>query len=146
MASQLFTIGYEGTDIKSFILQLKENAVECLLDVREIPFSRKRGFSKTALAKRLSAEHIRYLHFKELGSPKNVREKLKQTRDYEEFFNNMDAYLAHKKESIESAYHYVRQYVCCLMCFERQASQCHRTIVAKRIKERDGNGLQIKNI
>jgi uncharacterized protein (DUF488 family) len=32
------------------------------------------------------------------------------------------------------------------MCFEKTADYCHRKIVAEKIKERDGNGLLIKDI
>jgi len=146
MSSQVFTIGYEGVDIDSFIQQLKDNAVECLIDVRELPLSRKRGFSKTALETRLVAEKIKYVHLKELGSPKRLRDRLKQTCDYRDFFKKMDAYLSSRTDAVESAYQYVRRLVCCLMCFEHIAEQCHRTIVAKKIRERDGDGLLITNI
>ncbi len=146
MSSRLYTIGYEGIDIDSLIQQLKDNAVECLIDVRQIPLSRKRGFSKTALETSLAAERIQYVHLKELGSPKRLRERLKQTWDYRDFFKKMDAYLASRTDAIESAYQHVRRLVCCLMCFEHIAEHCHRTIVAKKIKERDGNGLRITNI
>ncbi len=46
----------------------------------------------------------------------------------------------------EKAYQYVVGKTCCLMCFEHLASQCHRNVVAAKIKERDGNGLLISNI
>ena len=146
MSRELFTVGYEGIDIDNFITQLKDNAIDCLLDVREIPLSRKRGFSKTSLSQRLNQEHIYYVHFKELGSPKPLREKLKANHDYSAFFKKLDKYLAGKIEAIESAYNYVKKNTCCLMCFEHLAATCHREIVAKKIKELDGNGLQIKNI
>jgi uncharacterized protein (DUF488 family) len=32
------------------------------------------------------------------------------------------------------------------MCFERFPEKCHRTAVADKIKEYDGNGLKIKHI
>lgn len=146
MPKKLFTIGYEGLDIDSFITHLKNNAIECLLDIREIPLSRKRGFSKVALSDRLNEENIHYVHLGELGSPKHIRYELKVNHDYSNFFEKMHKHLANKKHTIESAYHYVTDYKCCLMCFERLAAQCHRKIVARRIKERDGNGLQIMNI
>lgn len=146
MSEELFTIGYEGIDIDNFITHLKDNAIDCLLDIREIPLSRKCGFSKTALSERLSQENIYYVHFGELGSPKPIREKLKANRDYSAFFKKMDKYLASKIETIENAYYYVREKTCCLMCFERLAATCHRKIVARKIKELDGNNLQIKNI
>ena len=146
MAKELFTIGYEGKSLDGFVTELKKFAISCLIDVREIPFSRKRGFSKSALAERLNKENIRYVHLKELGSPKPVRESLKASHDYLTFFRKMDKYLDTKKETIENAYSYVTYNTCCLMCFERLAAECHRKIVAQKIKARDGNGLQIKNV
>lgn len=44
---ELLTIGYEGRKIDEFIERLKEFNISRLIDVREIPFSRKPGFSKT---------------------------------------------------------------------------------------------------
>jgi len=146
MAKELFTIGYEGMNLDGFVGQLKKFAIDCLIDVREIPISRKRGFSKSELAQRLGQENINYLHLKQLGSPKPIRQKLKINRDYSTFFKKMDIYLANKKEAIEKAYSYVIGNTCCLMCFEHVAEQCHRKIVARKIRERDGNGLQIKDI
>ncbi len=146
MPRTLFTVGYEGFSIDDFIAHLKDYAVNCLLDVRDIPLSRKPGFSKTALSQRLLQDDILYVHFKELGSPKHVREKLKLDKDYTRFFATMQKHLTGKKDSIENAYRYVINKTCCLMCFEHPAEKCHRNIVAKKIKERDGNGLRIDNI
>ena len=76
---EIFTIGYEGRGVEEFISQLKHFHITRLIDVREIPLSRKKGFSKSALKERLEAEKIEYLHFKSLGSPSSIRNKLKQT-------------------------------------------------------------------
>ena len=141
-----FTVGYEGLDIGSFVSRLKDNSIECIIDVRAMPLSRKKGFSKTALSQRLERENIGYVHFKELGSPKPLRDGLKKTGDYGEFFEKMDEYLSSKKGNIEQAYGYVSKSTCCLMCFENLAAACHRKIVARKIKERDGSGLKINNI
>jgi uncharacterized protein (DUF488 family) len=146
MARQLFTVGYEGTTIDTFIVNLLSNSIECIIDVRALPFSRKPGFSKTQLAQRLNHARIRYVHLADLGTPKPIRENLKSTGDYSGFFKKMDRYLTGKKDAVEEAYHYVINSRCCLMCFEHLAAQCHRNIVATKIKDRDGNGLQIKHI
>ena len=34
----------------------------------------------------------------------------------------------------------------CIMCFERDPFQCHRKIVAEKVKEIDGNGIIITHI
>jgi uncharacterized protein (DUF488 family) len=146
MSRQLFTMGYEGTDIRTFVANLLANSIDCILDVRAIAFSRKPGFSKTALARNLKNANIDYVHLPDLGTPKPIRTKLKSTQDYSNFFKTMDAHLAEKQDAIEFAYEYVNQHTCCLLCFERLAAQCHRKIVARKIKARDGNGLQIKHI
>ena len=118
MPKELFTVGYEGIDIDSFLDCLESNSIDCLLDVREIPLSRKKGFSKTKLSERLSQENIQYIHFKELGSPKPIRQELKTNRDYSTFFKKMNRYLNNKKDTIEKAHGYVMNYTCCLLCFE----------------------------
>jgi len=146
MSLRLFTIGYEGVDLTSFLKCLEKNAVECLIDVREIAFSRKRGFSKTPLSHALEAVGIHYVHLKELGSPTSVREELKSSGDYAKFFDTMEKYLAGRQEEIERAYSYIGRMTCCLMCYERLAAMCHRKVVVKKIKQRDGNGLEVTHL
>lgn len=146
MAAELFTIGYEGLDLTRFLRCLKSQGIECLIDVRATPFSRKKGFSKGELAVTLEKEGIHYVHLEQLGSPRQIRARLKADHDYATFFGEMQDYLADKTDAIETAYSHVNGMKCCLMCFERLAEMCHRKIVAQRIKERDGNGLQIKHI
>jgi uncharacterized protein (DUF488 family) len=146
MARQLFTAGYEGTTIQTFIASLQAQNVDCVLDVRAVAFSRKPGFSKSALSRNLENANIHYVHLPDLGTPKPIREKLKSTADYVDFFDTMDAYLTDKQDAVESAYEYVNEHTCCLMCFEHRAEECHRKVVASKIKIRDGNGLQITHI
>lgn len=146
MPRQLFTVGYEGLDIPTFIARLKANRIDCLIDVRELPLSRKPGFSKASLSRCLSRHKIRYVHFKDLGSPKDVRHKLRLDNDYITFFRRMEKHVSNKKNALATALHYVTHNTCCLMCFERLAAMCHRKIVAKIIKYQDGNGLRIIHI
>ncbi|HUT30180.1 MAG TPA: DUF488 domain-containing protein [Sedimentisphaerales bacterium] len=146
MPRQLFTAGYQGSTIDTFIANLAANNIECVLDVRALAFSRKPGFSKSQLQRRLDIARIRYVHLADLGTPKRIRENLKSTGDYGAFFERMERYLTSKKDAIEAAYSHVVSHTCCLMCFERLATECHRKIVAHRIKARDGNGLQIRHI
>jgi uncharacterized protein (DUF488 family) len=146
MPRQLFTTGYEGRTLATFITDLRANNIDCILDVRALAFSRKPGFSKTQLARSLKRAKIQYVHLPALGTPKHIRENLKSTGDYATFFKTMERRLANNKEAIEAAYRLAINHTCCLMCFERLADHCHRKIVAGTIKARDGNGLRIKHI
>lgn len=146
MSRKLFTIGYEGSTVNKFIAHLRINNINCIVDVRQVPFSRKPGFSKSKLARTLRRARIEYVHFGELGAPKALRDDLKLTGNYPVFFKKMNRYLVAKKDAIEEAYRYVMNRRCCLMCFEQFAAQCHRQIVAEKIRARDGNDLQIEHI
>jgi len=146
MSRELFTVGYEGRTVDELIAHLRSKNVNCVIDVRQVPFSRKPGFSKNKLAQTLRRTKIDYVHLGDLGAPKALREDLKLTGDYSAFFQQMDRYLAGKKDTIEEVYRYVMNGRCCLMCFERLAAKCHRKIVANRIRARDGDGLQIKHV
>jgi len=75
MVKELFTVGYEGVTIEVFIANLRANNVECVLDVRELPLSRKRGFSKTQLGQALNDADIRHIHLRELGTPSSPLKK-----------------------------------------------------------------------
>lgn len=89
----LFTIGYEGRDLEEFADRLKNFDVDTLVDVRDIPLSRKKGFSKTPLSQYLQEVGIEYIHIKPLGSPKELREKVKEDGDYEYFYQEFSDYI-----------------------------------------------------
>ena len=62
MHPTLFTLGYEGLTIEAFITRLQAAQVKTVVDVRELPLSRKKGFSKSAFCAALSAHGMAYLH------------------------------------------------------------------------------------
>lgn len=146
MSTQLFTIGYEGMDLQSFMASLEVNGVECILDVRESPFSRRPGFSKEPLSRALEARGIRYVHLKELGTPRPLRQQVKSDGDYGRFFQKMEEYLASQQGGIERAYDYVSRMTCCLMCYEKSSDMCHRKIVAYWICKRSENELEVAHL
>lgn len=143
---ELYTVGYEGLNIEQFIDRLKKNRINRIIDVREIPLSRKKGFSKKLLTKKLQNEGIEYLHMKELGSPRDIRKKLKEDGNYNNFFKKFSKYLSGKQHVIEDLYEYIIESVSCLMCFERLAKECHRSIVAESINGFNSNNILIKHI
>lgn len=143
---EVLTIGYEGCDIDEFVDRLKRFNVSRLIDVREIPLSRKPGFSKTPLSERLGDENIEYVHIKALGSPSFIRNKLKADSDYDYFFKAYSKYLSQNMEVVKEVYQFISDGVNCIMCFERFPEKCHRNAVANKIKEYDGNGLKIRHI
>jgi uncharacterized protein (DUF488 family) len=132
--SIVYTVGYEGTDIDRFVQTLKVVGIKTLADVRAIALSRKKGFSKNALKNRLEAEGIEYRHFIALGDPKPGREaarngKLDQfQRIYRKHLSSAAAVAA--LQELEGV---VWSAPSCLLCFERNPSVCHRSIIAEKL-------------
>ena len=137
----LFTIGYEGRNVKDFTSRLKDYGIQTLVDVRDIPLSRKKGFSKTPLAEYLQEEGIEYIHIKKLGSPKPLRDKVREDGNYEYFYKEYTTYIQSQGESVETLYKIVTNTNVCIMCYEREPDSCHRRAVAEEVKKRDGNAL-----
>ena len=135
--SIVYTIGYEGTDIDRFVDTLKAVGVRLLADVRAVALSRKKGFSKTALKARLEAEGIAYVHFVALGDPKPGREAARAGR-YDEFLRIYTRHLAVADScaALASLSELVASHTSCLLCFERDPKECHRSILAERLKTR----------
>src|SRR3990172_2525645 len=95
---RLYTIGYEGAALDDFLVTLKTADIDIVLDVRELPMSRRKGFSKTALTKALAQCDINYHHEKLLGSPKTIRHKLRVDGDYTAFFRAFNRHLQEQNE------------------------------------------------
>ncbi len=137
--SVIYTIGYEGTDIERFVATLKSVGVHCLADVRAVPISRKKGFSKKKLAARLDQEGIQYLHFQSLGDPKPGRDAARAGQ-YDVFRAIYDAHLDSDaaQASLRELMAVAGKMPTCLLCFERDPSTCHRSVVVEEMSRRDG--------
>jgi len=143
---KVLTIGYEGRTIDEFVSNLKSFNVTRLIDVREIPLSRKKGFSKSSLKERLESENIEYVHLRSLGSPSEIRDKVKMDSDYKYFFEAYSKYLCQNNDAFVTLYNYITTGINCIMCFERFPEKCHRSVIADKIREYDGNGLKIIHV
>ena len=145
-SDKFYTIGYQSKQLTDFIEQLENLHIDTLVDVREIPNSRRKEFSKTRLSKYLKDRNINYIHLKDLGSPKEIRTKLKKDNDYNFFFKTYSSYLDSKNEIVKDLYQIILENICCIMCFERLPEYCHRSIICNEVKKIDGNGIKVEHI
>lgn len=135
----LTTIGYEGASVDDFIRTLVIAKVETLIDIRERAQSRRKGFSKSALARALSQVGISYLHLRDLGDPKPGREAARAgemvrfRQIYRGVLRTKSAKAALKVIAETAAGSNV-----CLLCYERDFQDCHRKLVADKIESRIG--------
>lgn len=141
-----FTVGYARKDLDAFISELERNCIDVLVDVREYPLSRKKGFSKTPLAKALRGKGIEYWHFRELGSPKYLRKKYFEDGDFEYFEKYFRAGFNGRKDTLQMLLGYTAQKNLCLMCVEEDFDQCHRRILADEIIFLDGEETRVVHL
>ena len=133
----LSTIGYEGKTLDAFIGELKQAGVEMVLDVRAVAASRRPGFSKTALANSLRENGILYRHYRSLGTPAAGREAARKGRIgemrtiYAVQLETPEAELAMVQALADAAEHHAA-----LLCYEREAAGCHRSMLVERMLER----------
>lgn len=141
MANRIFTVGYEGQSISPFVERLKAAGVSSLLDVRAVPISRKKGFSKSSLKEALEGIGISYFHDVNLGCPKQVRDRYRADGDWAVYTRGFLAHLAANAEAIAAAAALTESSSTCLLCFEADYKTCHRMYVARSISALNGASI-----
>ena len=121
----LYTVGYEGLALDEFLARLRAERIDRLIDIRALPLSRRRGFSKSPLADALAGADIEYVHLRAAGNP---------------FRKEADAlakYAAGLDDAVvEEVAETVRGYRAALLCYEADPATCHRAIIAPRVAKR----------
>lgn len=133
----LFSIGYEGISLETYINKLIINDVKILCDVRRNAYSQKYGFSKNQLKTACEGVGIRYIHIPELGIQSEQRKELHSQNDYDLLFEQYEkSTLTNNTDAIR----YIRQLIktddrIALTCFEKNPAQCHRTRIINKLLE-----------
>ncbi len=144
----LYTVGYEGLDIDEFCEALKKNRIELVVDVRKNPVSRKKGFSKRLLAENLQNFKIEYEHLGGLGVPSEWRKQAKEeiiTRK-KMFRDYVKKILPDHDDELNQIRKLMKKKRLALLCYEADATDCHRSLVSSEILKREGKRLVIKNL
>jgi hypothetical protein len=128
---KIYTVGYEGLALDEFLQQLRRARVQIVVDVRDVPLSRKRGFSKTALAAALGAGGVKYLHVRSLGCPKPIRDQYRTNKDWNAYTSAFMAHLREQTDAVGELAAVCKTHAAALLCYEANADFCHRTYVAR---------------
>lgn len=137
---KIYTIGYEGATMDEFIAALQRAGVEQVIDVRALPLSRRPGFSKTPLRNALAEAGIAYVHLKALGTPKEGREAArKHDRAALDRIYANQLTLPEAQMQAAQMRELAAERPSALLCFERDPSCCHRTLLL----EAEGEGADV---
>ena len=138
----VFTIGYEGLDIDAFMSLLAKHGIETVVDIRELPLSRKPGFSKKALDSVLNLSGLEYVHLVDLGCPKLVRNHYRADGNWERYTDGFLKHLKMQEKAIAELSKLVSTSNCALLCYEADFKYCHRSMVADAVREQCGANIK----
>ncbi len=141
----IYSMGYEKSSIEDYLATLKEHGITLLVDVRAIAASRRKGFAKRAIMQNCEDAGIEYQHFPALGDPKEGREAMRRG-DKQAFEEIFDMHMTKKESGIalERLVEIAKKKTACLMCYEQNYADCHRTRIINTME--NSHGFQPKHI
>lgn len=139
----IWTIGYERASPDALIAALRAAGVQTLLDVRELPLSRRAGFSKSPLRAALQEAGIGYVHLKGLGTPAEGRMAGRQG-DLPRFWEIVERRMEtpEAEADLARAAEIAKSERACLLCVEADPHICHRLRVAQGLRDRYGFAVE----
>ena len=128
----LFTIGYEGRSLETYLNVLMRSGVTRVCDVRRNAVSRKYGFAKRTLANACNGVGIHYAHLPELGIESARRKGLSTRSDYAALFGTYQCrILPGKTDALDRIRGWLKADASIVLtCYERDPYSCHRQYVA----------------
>lgn len=144
----LFTIGYEGITLETYLNKLIKNNIKVLCDVRKNALSMKYGFSKSQLKNACNGVGIEYVHIPEVGINSEKRQELKTQNDYDCLFEEYKE--KNLTNSIDSQTEILNLLTknrrIALTCFEADICQCHRKHLSEAITKLKGFKYKLEHL
>jgi uncharacterized protein (DUF488 family) len=133
----LRSVGYERFRTPEGLRQaLVDAGVERVIDVRDLPQSRRPGFSRRALEGLLADAGIVYEHRRELGNPRPIREVYRSG----DLQGGRAAYRAHLLDdrawALDGLADALAERPTAMLCLEDDQALCHRGIIAEELVRR----------
>lgn len=145
---KLFSIGYQLRSQEELIQALRKAGVSLLVDVREVPWSRRAEHSQKRLRIGLEPVGISYEHAKFAGNPKRFRT---EANSHRECLEKYEHHIRSTPEIVEQFDARVKAWqtdgiVPSLFCYERHPDDCHRSIILRVWAEVTGSQAEIHHL
>lgn len=132
MVDTVYTIGYSGFTLATFINTLQEYQISLVVDVRSQPYSQRfPDYNKENLKKELKQAGIYYRNYNQEFGARQEEPQYYSSEGYLDFdlFSKSPAFLQGFEKLISSM---KQNYRFVLMCAERDPFNCHRSILVAR--------------
>lgn len=119
--------------------ELRAAGVVRVIDVRLRPQSRRPGMSKTKLGLRLAENGIAYEHWRELGTPIEIRVQYRRGATRAAAAAYREHLLHDACEALQQLNATVRDGPpTALLCLEAEAARCHRRVICEELARLTG--------
>jgi uncharacterized protein (DUF488 family) len=130
----LYSLGYERfPTVEALRDALVAAGIERLIDVRELPRSRRPGFSRRALETAVADAGIVYEHRRELGNPPAIRAMYRSG----DAPAGREAYrarlLGERAWALHSLADAAAERPTAMLCLEDDQARCHRDVIAQEL-------------
>ena len=127
----VYTVGHSNHPIEEFLKLLVKHNINCVCDVRSMPYSRfTEQYNRENIKEYLSEHNIKYLFFgEEFGARREEKSLLTDGMvDFEKVAKNEKFIkgINRIEKGLEKGYRIA------LMCTEKEPIECHRTILVSR--------------
>ena len=133
---KVYTIGFTKKTARQFFELLKANNIECLLDIRLHPDGQLSGFSKKEDLSYFLRELIgcEYKHLPRLAPIDEILKTYRADHDWAKYERGFESLMDQRAipDTLEKTL--FEEKTCCLLCSEDTPEQCHRRLVAERLK------------
>lgn len=135
----VYTAGYEGKSIDSFLNSLLERGMKTIIDVRANPVSRKYGFSKNRLGYLCGKLDLNYHPMPGLGIPSKNRVGLENYASYQCLLDQYEhSILSSRSDEVTALASCMGAKSSVLVCVEEDVECCHRSRLAKAVANISG--------
>ncbi|HET7674455.1 MAG TPA: DUF488 domain-containing protein [Gammaproteobacteria bacterium] len=143
---RVFTIGHSTRSLEAFIGLLAAHNVECLMDVRTVPRSRRNPqFNRESLPSALSAAGVGYVHESALGGLRKTRADSPNTGWRNASFRGYADYMQTPEfaQGVARLVEIAARKRTAIMCAEAVPWRCHRSLIADALVVR---GIAVEHI
>jgi uncharacterized protein (DUF488 family) len=132
---RIYSVGYEGRDVKALVERLAEARVSVLVDVRLNAVSRRPGFSRKELEAELAQAGIEYVHERDLGNPQDNRDAFRRGEGNAGRRRMRAILTGGPSSALRRLVEIAREDRVAVMCVERDHLRCHRDVVTTMVQE-----------
>jgi uncharacterized protein (DUF488 family) len=133
----IYTMGYTKKSLQEFVKLLTQNNIEKLIDIRLKNTSQLAGFAKAEDLKFILENFlkIKYEHIPLLSPSKDIFDKYKKNKDWEEYFKSFNNLMLDRKMDLILKEAITDNNKVCLLCSEDSPKKCHRKLLAEFYKK-----------